>query len=342
MEEFTYRDLQAATDNFSLSKLIGKGSHGCVYKAVLHGKKLVAVKKPSIGLQILKDNTKLDNEIDVLSSISRSSYIVNPVGLSHDSTVDKKLLVLEFMPNGSLHDLLHNVPTPLSWSKRALTALQVARAVHFLHKPKPTVIHRDIKPTNILFDTNWNARLADFGLAVRLNSSEHTESVSQPAGTIGYIDPSYTTPSKLSTKNDVFSFGVVLLEIISCRRAIDVGFEPACIINWALSLINHDKATDICDPRVVLPSNLKATIQCMITISARCVSLNEDSRPSMGEIVATLTQCMFEQVQTHSSVWRGILWRPFMRRRRSMCTMQEVHKSKRKLSIKEILADETQ
>nr|DAD37338.1 TPA_asm: hypothetical protein HUJ06_007979 [Nelumbo nucifera] len=184
MEEFKYGELQAATDDFSLTRLIGKGSHGCVYKGVLRDGKLIAVKKPSLGLQILQDNSKIDHEIEILSALRRSPHLVNMVGISHDHLTQKKLLVMEFMPNGSLHDLLHNVSTPPSWPKRAFMALQIARAVQALHEAQPCVIHRDIKSANILFDSNWNAKLADFGLAVRLGDvNQPVPPPSQPAAT---------------------------------------------------------------------------------------------------------------------------------------------------------------
>ncbi|KAF8404239.1 hypothetical protein HHK36_009121 [Tetracentron sinense] len=353
MEEFDYQDLQAATDGFSLSRLMGKGSHGCVYKGVLRDGKLVAVKKPSLGLEILQDNSMLDNETKILSSLRRSPYIVNLFGVStHEDSNKKKLLVMEFMPNGSLHDLLHNVSTPPTWSKRAVIALQIARAVQFLHEAKPYVIHRDIKSPNILFDSNWNAKLADFGLAVRQSDPNlPILSLSQPAGTIGYLDPCYTTPSKLSTKNDVFSFGVVLLEIISSTQAIDVGREPASIVEWALPLIQEDRVMEVCDKRVALPTNMETTIRCILNIAARCVSSEEERRPSMGEIAIELENCVVQRVRL--PVWVSIFSSIRFRRRRKiatqtttiLCTKHEedahLDLPRRKLLIREVLADMT-
>ncbi|XP_043703593.1 serine/threonine-protein kinase-like protein At5g23170 [Telopea speciosissima] len=351
MEEFEYGELQSATDDFSLSALVGKGSHGCVYKGVLGDGKLVAIKKPSIGLQILRDNSKLDNEIEVLSSLHRSPYLVNLVGVSHDGLTQKKLLVMEFMPNGSLHDSLHNMSTPPSWSKRLHVALQVARAVQTLHEARPSIIHRDIKSANILFDSNWNAKLADFGLAVRQNeSTQPVNSPSQPAGTIGYLDPCYTTPGKLSTRIDVFSFGVVLLEMISCRRAIDARRDPASIVEWALSLISGNRGgLEVCDTRIALPGNMEGTIRCILNVAAQCVSSKEECRPSMAEIVSELENCMVRPIRY--PVWRSLLRSVLSRRKRKattrtttiICTTHQadvhVDHSRGKLLVREVLAE---
>ncbi|XP_042482724.1 serine/threonine-protein kinase-like protein At5g23170 [Macadamia integrifolia] len=320
MEEFEYHELRAATDNFSLSALVGKGSHGCVYKGVLGGGKLVAIKKPSIGLQILQDNSKLDNEIQVLSSLHRSPYLVNLIGVSQEGLTQKKLLVMEFMPNGSLHDSLHNLSTPPSWSKRLHVALQVAQAVQTLHESRPSVIHRDIKSANILFDCNWNAKLADFSLAVRQReSTQRVHPPSQPAGTIGYLDPCYTTPGKLSTRTDIFSFGVVLLEIISCRRAIEAGRDPASIVDWALPLINGNRGgLEVCDTRIALPGNMEGTIRCVLNVAVRCVSSNEEYRPSVAEIVRELETCVVRRIRY--PVWRSLLESVLSRRKQRTTT----------------------
>ncbi|KAF2293881.1 hypothetical protein GH714_005387 [Hevea brasiliensis] len=151
MAEFDYQDLVKATEGFSPSRLIGKGSHGSVYKGILlQENKVLAIKKSSIGIDhVSNDNSKkLDNEIFILSSLrDQSPYIINFLGTSHDSAaaaseekiISRKLLVMEFMPNGSLHEMLHVAQTPPSWPKRVEIALQIARAVQSLHESKPLV-----------------------------------------------------------------------------------------------------------------------------------------------------------------------------------------------------------
>ncbi|KAG9444082.1 hypothetical protein H6P81_015422 [Aristolochia fimbriata] len=306
MEKTTsYREIEKATEGFSVERLIGKGSHGRVYKGVLRGGEEVAVKR----LHLLGgDCSKLENEIEMLSSI-QSGHVVNLLGVFRES--GHKLLVMEFMPNGSMENLLHGAPEPPPWPFRAAMALQVALAIQALHEATPSpIIHRDIKSANVLIDSDCNAKLADFGLAVRAppvllcvrdllrprdrghGSSSRGGSAffeAAPAGTIGYIDPCYTTPGKLSTKTDIFSFGVLLLEIVSGRRAMDIALEPASIVEWALPLIEQRRMKEIYDARVALPNNMKRVASHMLRVAARCVSSREEERPSIGVIVAELT-----------------------------------------------------
>ncbi|EEF33382.1 Protein kinase APK1B, chloroplast precursor, putative [Ricinus communis] len=365
MAEFDYQELVKATESFSPSSLVGKGSHGSVYKGVLvQENKILAIKKSSIGIDhVFNDNSKkLENEISVLSSLRPSPYIISFLGTSSSKENEKekmmimsKLLVMEFMPNGSLQDLLHAAKAPPSWPKRVEIALQIAKAIQFLHEGKPLVIHRDIKSANVLFDSNWNAKLADYGLAVsRVDSSTSSHQASQPAGTIGYMDPSYTIPSKLSTKNDVFSYGVVLLEIISGRKAIDVNRSPTSVVEWAVPLILKEGLMEICDTRIGLPPPfIEGTIRHLLYVAARCVSSNEENRPSIGDIVMAMgmnNSCLVERVRVApTSSWIGLI-RSLMaiRRQRKLARKFHVQKggdysdiSKGKILLREILADIT-
>ncbi|KAF2319912.1 hypothetical protein GH714_020397 [Hevea brasiliensis] len=264
----------------------------------------------------------------------------------------RKLLVMEFMPNGSLHEMLHVAQTPPSWPKRVEIALQIARAVQFLHENNPLVIHRDIKSANVLFDANWNAKLADYGLAMSSPFESLSHQASQPAGTIGYIDPCYTTPSKLSTKNDVFSYGVVLLEIISSRKAFDVSKAPASIVEWATPLIQKDRVPikEICYPRIGLPPHMEGTIRHLLNVAARCVSSKEENRPSIGEIVMEMdSYCLVERVKVVAaspSSWTSLIRSLILMRRQRRLAKKYKRKcedyseiSKGKLLLREILAD---
>ncbi|KAL6513178.1 hypothetical protein OROGR_020664 [Orobanche gracilis] len=285
MHLFELQELKEATGNFSPSKLIGKGSHGSVYRGLLKDDNLVAIKKQSLALQKLRDNAKIANEASILSSIDPNSYLINLLGISHDR-YGNQFLITRYMPNGTLDQLLHVSATPPSWHKRIEIALQIAKGVRFLHDLSPNpIVHRDIKSANILFDGMWNAKLADFGLAVRLYSGTQEK---LPAGTIGYIDPSYTTPDKLSTKIDVFSYGVVLLELVSGRKAMDVSKSPASIVEWALPLIDRGRLTEVCDKRVRLTRYVARAVDQLVHVAARCLSSEECMRPTMGEIVTNL------------------------------------------------------
>ncbi|KAJ8572624.1 hypothetical protein K7X08_009135 [Anisodus acutangulus] len=374
MKVYEYEKLEKATENFSQSRLIGKGSHGCVYKGILEDGEIIAVKKQSLGLQKIQDNSKLENEVSVLSSLSKNSFIVNFLGMSHhddDSSKKETFLIMEYLPNGTLYQMLHAQNNILpNWPKRAQIAIQVSKSIQFLHHAKPnSIVHRDIKSANILFDSNWNAKLADLGLALRMKNdcekhdeddspSHPSNSVTRPAGTIGYLDPAYTKPSKLSTKNDVFSFGVLLFEIMSSRKAIDVSKSPVSIVDWATKLIKEGRALEICDKRMHVPWYMEATIKNMLSIATRCVSQKKIARPSIEEVVREMENVIIEPIKY--PLWNILRGLTLLKRKRKRCkkkcsiiTTTNVTKtcaqhegkveidmsSRRKLLIREILAD---
>jgi hypothetical protein len=138
-----------------------------------------------------------------------------------------------------------------------------------------------------LIDDNWNARLGDFGLALRGHLKDIKLNSTPPAGTIGYLDPAYTTPGDLSTKNDVFSFGILLLEIISSRKAIDVRHDPPSIVDWALPLIKENQVLKLSDPRLT-PRKTISGIKQMAIIAYRCIRSDKERRPSMDQVVEEL------------------------------------------------------
>ncbi|CAA7023465.1 unnamed protein product [Microthlaspi erraticum] len=309
MKEFDYEKLVTATDGFSPSRLIGKGSHGYVYKGLLHEEdkrhSVVAIKTPSLSpspssllFEKSEQMKKLENEINVLSSLPCSPHVLSFLGHA-----EKRLMVVELMPNGSLHQLLHVSTTlpPPTWLKRIEIALQIARAVHFLHGQG--IVHRDIKSDNILFDWDWEPKLADFGLAAHLADEKRPP----PAGTIGYLDPCYTCPENMSTKVDVYSYGVVLLEIVSGRKAIDVTRSPTSIVDWAVPLINEGKVGEICGggSAVFVGTNLR-----LLRMAARCVSSDVETRPSAGEITAEIVLCLagpLRSLPLWMSFFRGVV-----------------------------------
>lgn len=298
IQEFNYRDLELATNYFSDAKLLGRGSHGLVYKGVLRGGRLVAVKKPS---QRMENPNECDNEFDILSRL-QSPRLVNLVGFTKTgSRSQDRLLVVEFMSNGTLYDVLHLNSKLLNWGRRIKLALQTAKAIDTLHSLNPPVIHRDIKSANVLIDRNFNARLGDFGLALRCVDDYRLRST-PPAGTMGYLDPGYVTPDNLSTKTDVFSFGILLLEIISGRKAIDVGHSPPSIVDWAIPLIRKGNLLDIYDPRIAPPKDVSVRKQLAV-LAAKCVRSCRERRPSMRVVVECLSE-LSKLVPVHS--WNGL------------------------------------
>ncbi|KAM0838076.1 hypothetical protein ACQ4PT_061214 [Festuca glaucescens] len=292
IERFSYDDLEAATSHFADAALLGRGSHGAVYKAVLPSGRAVAVKRPS------PRRAEVDNEIRILSSL-RGPRLVNLLGYSDpgpdDPRARPRLLVVEYMPNGTLYDLLHpssaaaSARRPPSWPRRLRLALQTARALRALHDADPAVIHRDVKSANVLLDANLDAHLGDFGLALRVpKAGIGNAATPAPAGTLGYLDPAYVTPDSLSTKTDVFSFGILLLEIMSGRKAIDVQYSPPSVVEWAVPLLRKGKVVSLFDPRVAPPRD-PVTRRDLAVLAASCVRSNRERRPSMSDIVDRLS-----------------------------------------------------
>ncbi|GER53829.1 kinase family protein [Striga asiatica] len=283
--EFDFSELHAATDGFSPDNLLGKGSHGSVYKARLRPKNRVAAVKRT------KPNdasvAAAENEVGILSAIQHHPRLVNLIGFGYEPEPDRrKLLVVEYMPGGSLYDLLHGSGRkPLGWVDRARFAVQVARAVCFLHGSDPPIIHRDIKSLNVLIDGGSNCRVSDFGLALRVGPNR-----ARPAGTLGYLDPGYVYSGDVSTKSDVFSFGVLLLELITGRSPIDVGHSPPSVVEWAVPAVRTGEFGSICDPRVGPPEEGgAAALRRMAVLAARCVRPEAGRRPEMEEVVECLS-----------------------------------------------------
>ncbi|KAK9270439.1 hypothetical protein L1049_026018 [Liquidambar formosana] len=319
IREFSHSELESATNGFSAQSFLGKGSHGSVYRAVLDdGKLIAAVKRTTISSTSTtpeehshafcnnrtncnnNGTTPAENEIEILSRI-RNPRLVNLLGFCVDSK-EKKLIVVEFMPNGSLYDLLHSSPRPPGWTRRVRLALQIAKAVESLHASNPPVIHRDIKSSNVLLDQTWNARLGDFGLALRGHVEDVRVRCTPPAGTLGYLDPGYLAPADLSTKSDVFSFGILLLEIISGRNAIDVNYSPPSVVDWAVPLIRYGEFAGICDPRIG-PHGDPSVIRQLAVLAARCVRSTAEKRPAMAEVVDCLKTI---SKRVHAPIWSNL------------------------------------
>lgn len=178
----------------------------------------------------------------------------------------------------------------------------MAKAVLGLHSSNPPVIHRDIKSSNVLIDGDWKARLGDLGLALRGHVEDVRVRCTPPAGTLGYLDPGYLAPGDLTAKSDVFSFGILLLEIVSGRNAIDVNYSPPSVIDWALPLIKHGEYAALCDQRIGPPAD-PAVIRQLAVLAARCVRSTAEKRPSMAEVVECLIGV---SKRVHAPIWYGL------------------------------------
>nr|XP_024387172.1 serine/threonine-protein kinase-like protein At3g51990 isoform X1 [Physcomitrium patens]XP_024387173.1 serine/threonine-protein kinase-like protein At3g51990 isoform X1 [Physcomitrium patens]PNR46262.1 hypothetical protein PHYPA_013381 [Physcomitrium patens] len=307
LQVFKSKDLEAATGGFAPENLIVKASHGLIFKGTLKNGRVVAVKRPTPGARLWHDEDAFENEMQILSKLCNRRF-VNLLGHSQDGKL--KLLVVEHMVNGSLHDHLHGTidrATCLSWPMRVHLALQIAKAIRALHASSPPIIHRNIRSMNVFIDRDWNARLGDFGLARcaqecepprRSSNLSSIPEVDTSEGAARFsvglesfkIDKEHENPPYISTKTDVFNFGMLLLEIMSGRSAVslDADFNPFSLLDWALPLIKHGNAMAICDRRLK-PPQVAAVVNQISTIAARCVRPSGLRRPSMDDIVHGLT-----------------------------------------------------
>ncbi|XP_074576254.1 serine/threonine-protein kinase-like protein At1g28390 [Curcuma longa] len=285
---FTYDEIEVATSGFAASSLLGRGSHGAVFLASLDGGRLLsAAKVPSQSSLLFDSRSPTDAEIDLLSSLPCSPLFVNLVGATSFSP---RIAVVEFMPRGSLHDLLHRpLHPPPPFPYRLRLARLSAVALSQLHSLR--VAHRDVKPANLLLGADGLPRLADFGLAVRLPGPGclGAASLPPPAGTMGYLDPAYLRPEDVSDRTDVYSFGVVLLEVLSGREAINMEHSPPSLVDWATPLVAEGRFWELWDP-LAAPEGKKEeeAAKAVAEIAAKCLAEDARRRPSMAEVAAAL------------------------------------------------------
>lgn len=261
---FRLSELKDATNGFKEFNELGRGSYGFVYKAVLADGRQVAVKRANAATIIHTNNRDFEMELEILCNV-RHSHIVNLLG--YCAEMGERLLVYEFMPHGTLHDHLHGGLSPLNWSLRLKIAMQAARGLEYLHNEvAPPIVHRDVKSSNILLDGEFGARIADFGLLTPNDSDLHG-----------------------AMKEDVYNFGIVLLEILSGRKTYDRDSTPQSIVYWALPLIRNSKAAALVDRYVALPRNFEPLLR-LAEIAELAVRENPSERPTMSDVAASLEQ----------------------------------------------------
>ncbi|RDX66558.1 Receptor-like serine/threonine-protein kinase NCRK, partial [Mucuna pruriens] len=294
--QFSFSELENATENFSSSNLIGLGGSSYVYRGQLKDGSNVAVKR-------LKDqrgpeaNSEFFNEIELLSRLHHC-HLVPLVGYCSELKGKnvQRLLVFEYMTNGNLRDRLDGTfGKKVDWSTRVTIALGAARGLEYLHEAAaPRILHRDVKSTNILLDKNWQAKITDLGMAKNLRADDHPSCSDSPArmqGTFGYFAPEYAIIGRASLESDVFSFGVVLLELISGRQPIHktAGKEESLVI-WATSRLQDSRRviTELADPQ--LKGNFpEEEMQIMAHLAKECLLLDPDTRPTMSEVVQIIS-----------------------------------------------------
>ncbi|KAM7480453.1 hypothetical protein LguiA_028666 [Lonicera macranthoides] len=304
---FTYEELALATDGFSNTNLLGQGGFGYVHKGVLPNGKEVAIKQLKVGSG--QGEREFQAEVEIISRVNHK-HLVSLVG--YCSSGAQRILVYEFVPNNTMEFHLHDFhlffinpvsskmnkiaekgQAPLNWETRMRIALGAAKGLAYLHEDcQPKIIHRDIKAANILLDNNFEGKLADFGLA-RFTSDTDTHVSTRVMGTFGYLAPEYALSGKLTDKSDVFSFGVVLLELITGRRPIDKGqfFVDDNIVDWARPLmaqaLDDGNFDSVADARLHKNYDSEEMVR-MVACAAVCVRHLARRRPRMSQIVRAL------------------------------------------------------
>ncbi|CAL8995174.1 unnamed protein product [Prunus brigantina] len=285
---FPFETLVAATKNFHSTHELGRGGFGPVYKGKLEDGREIAVKKLS---QSSKQGKKeFMNEAKLLARVQHRN-VVNLLGYCAHGV--EKLLVYEYVAHESLDKLLFksNRREELDWKRRYDIICGIARGLLYLHEDSHNcIIHRDIKASNILLDDKWVPKIADFGMA-RLFPEDETHVNTRVAGTNGYMAPEYVMHGHLSVKADVFSFGVVVLELISGQRnsSFSLNVDAQSLLDWAYKLYKKGRSLEIMDPTLASSAVMEQVAMC-IQMGLLCIQGDPQLRPTMHRVVVILSK----------------------------------------------------
>ncbi|KAL5561026.1 hypothetical protein UlMin_030773 [Ulmus minor] len=304
-----YEELKEATNNFEPASILGEGGFGRVYKGVLSDGTAVAIKRLTNGGQ--QGDKEFLVEVEMLSRLHHRN-LVKLVGYFSSRDSSQNLLCYELVPNGSLDAWLHGplgVNCPLDWDTRMKIALDAARGLAYLHEDsQPCVIHRDFKASNILLENNFHAKVADFGLAKQAPEGRANYLSTRVMGTFGYVAPEYAMTGHLLVKSDVYSYGVVLLELLTGKKPVDMSQEAGQenLVSWARPILrDKDRLEELADPRLGGKYPKEDFIR-VCTIAAACVAPEASQRPTMGEVVQSLKMVQrvteYQDSMTTSSV----------------------------------------
>lgn len=299
--KFSMNEVVAATKNFSTDLIVGDGSFGLVYKAQLSDGLTVAIKK--LDPNAFQGFREFRAEMETLGEL-RHRNIVKILGYCVSGP--DRILIYEFMDKGNLDLWLHDSSSsseaealsmgsrvPLSWDVRNKIVKGIADGLCYLHGLEKPIIHRDIKASNILLDSDFEAHIADFGLARMLDSS-HSHVSTQSAGTMGYMPPEYKDGFTVATlKADVYSFGVLMLEAVTCKRPnwpMVFGGKEMGLVEWVQIMVAQNREMDMVDPTIYREGLEEAKVKEYFRIACLCASEKASHRPPMGDVVELLNR----------------------------------------------------
>lgn len=298
LRKLTFAHLLEATNGFSAESLIGSGGFGEVYKAKLKDGNVVAIKKL---IQVTgQGDREFMAEMETIGKIKHRNLV--PL-MGYCKVGEERLLVYEYMKWGSLESVLHDRSrgggaSKLDWPARKKIAIGSARGLAFLHHSCiPHIIHRDMKSSNVLLDENFEARVSDFGMARLVNALDTHLSVSTLAGTPGYVPPEYYQSFRCTAKGDVYSYGVILLELLSGKRPIDssVFGDDNNLVGWAKQLQREKRVNEILDPELMEHKSGEVELYHYLRIAFECLDDRPYRRPTMIQVMA-----MFKELQVDS------------------------------------------
>ncbi|XP_006346571.1 receptor-like serine/threonine-protein kinase ALE2 isoform X2 [Solanum tuberosum] len=303
---FSSKEIDRATDSFNEARVLGEGGFGRVYSGVLDDGMKVAVK-------VLKRDDQQGGreflaEVEMLSRLHHRN-LVKLIGICLEER--SRCLLYELIPNGSVESHLHGVDkesSPLDWNARMKIALGAARGLAYLHEDSsPRVIHRDFKSSNILLEHDFTPKVSDFGLARAALDEGERHISTRVMGTFGYVAPEYAMTGHLLVKSDVYSYGVVLLELLTGKKPVDMSQPPGQenLVAWARPLLTSEEGLELIVDRNLGPDFPFDDIVKVAAIASMCVQPEVSHRPFMGEVVQALKLVCNECGQTKDVVSRS-------------------------------------